>query len=81
MKIIFWTVIGLRHRTKRRMVAEVLRDNRAAIFCLEETKLEDASNGVEQEFTLRRNFELIFKKGRGLQGESSLASIAIFMKL
>lgn len=60
---------------------EVLIDNGADIFCLEDTKLEDPSNVVEQELTLRRNFELVFKKSRGLWGESSLVSIIIFMKL
>lgn len=43
MKIIFWNVSGLGDRTKRRMVTEILKDNGADIFYLEETKLEDPS--------------------------------------
>lgn len=59
---------------------EVLRDNGTNIFCPEETKLEDPSNVVVQELTLRRNFEVIFKKARGHRGESPLVSTVIFMK-
>lgn len=56
---------GLGDRTKRRIVVEVLHDNGAEIFCLEETKLENLSILLRQEIILKRKFDMILKKYEG----------------
>lgn len=50
------------------MVVEIVRDNGVEIFCLEETKLENPLTLINQEITLRRNFDLILKDERGASG-------------
>lgn len=66
-------VRGLGERTKRPWLRRSYEIMEQLFFCLEETKLEEPSVMVEQELTLRRNFEVVFKKARGASGGIAIA--------
>lgn len=68
MNYMFWYVRGLENPAKRRIVAEVIRNNSIEIACLEETKLDDATSCTLREIVPNNKFRFICKNSRGASG-------------
>lgn len=68
MNILFWNIRGFGDRAKRRIVAKLCRANRVDIFCLEETKLCNASLRTLGELSGNSQFEFAVKDSVGASG-------------
>ena len=46
LRILSWNVRGANNRDKRRMIKDVIKSQKANLVCLQETKIQEMSNGM-----------------------------------
>ena len=54
LKILFWNVRGANDRNKRKVIKALIRSQKVDMVCLQETKIQDMSQGVIHSLGERR---------------------------
>ena len=72
LRILSWNVRGTNDREKRKLIKEVIKSQKANLVCLQETKIQEMSNGLVKSLGVGRCLEwgvLVFWDNRVLQLE------------
>ena len=57
LRILSWNVRGANDREKRNLIKEVIKSQKANLVCLQETKIQEMSNGLVKSLRVGRCLE------------------------
>ena len=68
LRILSWNVRGANDREKRKLIKEVIKSQKANLVCLQETKIQEMSNGLVKSLGVGRCLEWGVLNSRGATG-------------
>lgn len=68
ISILSWNIRGLNNSVALRNLRDHITDNRATIFCIQETKIECCPSKQLEDFACSKGFEIVFQPSTGLSG-------------
>ena len=68
LRILSWNVRGANDKEKRRVIKDVIKSQKVDLVCIQETKIQEMSNGLVKSLGVGRCLEWGFLNSRGTAG-------------